>query len=255
MTHPKNPYIWCGLGLLTSGILCALVSSLILDIAWFTAMGLSMVILGVIMLALGRSTPVLSPELSRILFETGSESISDMLEELCLTNRAVYLPPPMTGGNPRALIPLTEVELLSLPLRLPARRLITKYGSSPENTGLLVTTPGTAVLRALGPPLEASPAAFESALTVVFRGMLDIADSVTVSLKDNLLNIRISGLRHEPGHSWGERSLGSLPASTAAAMAAAAWDTPVKIVSEQAESKLYHIELQLMTCAYSIAIS
>jgi hypothetical protein len=254
MTHPKNSYIRCGLGLLTCGILCALVASLILDITWFTAFGLSLVIIGVIMLALGYSTPGLSPELSRILFETGSENISDMLEELCLTNRAVYLPPSMTGGNPRALIPLTEVELLSLPLHLPARRLITKYGSSPENTGLLVTTPGTAVLRALEPPLEASPAVFESTLTAVFRGMLDIADSITVSLKENSLTVRIRGLRYEPDHSWGERSLGSLPASMAAAIAAATWDTPVKIISEKTESKLYHIELQLMTCAYSIPI-
>jgi Ca2+/Na+ antiporter len=86
-----NPYINTGAALVTTGILLSLTASLIFEIVWLTAFGLSMIILGVILIALGRSLPRLSPELARLLFTSGSDTISDLLEELGITAKAIYL--------------------------------------------------------------------------------------------------------------------------------------------------------------------
>ena len=106
MRFTENPYNLLGLALALTGGAMAAVSYLILDSIPLTALGMSMVILGVISLTLGRTRPKISPEASAILLETGLENMAAIVEELGLRSKAIYVPSSLTDGRPRALVPL-----------------------------------------------------------------------------------------------------------------------------------------------------
>ncbi len=72
----KNPYTWSGTGLLIAGILVSPVAYFILALTWLTALGISMLILAVILLALGRTIPKLPPEVCRLFLETGNDNMA-----------------------------------------------------------------------------------------------------------------------------------------------------------------------------------
>ena len=84
----KNPYVWTGLGLLVAGSLVFLSSYFILLLTWLTALGISMLILSFILLNLGRTIPKLSPEISTLLLETGTDNIATIVEELGIRAKA-----------------------------------------------------------------------------------------------------------------------------------------------------------------------
>ena len=106
----KNWYTWGGLGLIVAGCLVSLSAYFIFLLTWLTALGISMLILAIIFLVLGRTIPELSPEVSRLLLETGIENITSMIEELGIRTKAIYLPSSLTGSRPQALVPLDSLE-------------------------------------------------------------------------------------------------------------------------------------------------
>ncbi len=249
-----NPYTWLGLGLLLTGAALALTAYLLLAVVWLTAFGLALVVLGLILLALARSVPHLSPAYSRLLFQSGRDSISDLLEELSVTSRAIYLPPGMTENKPRALIPLDGTANPVLPSRLPAGRLIVRYGSRPDDIGLLVSTPGTGALEMTGQSGELGPGDLESSLNALFHGLLDVADRVAVTRSIDKLLVKLAGPHFEQDRSWGSQSLGSPVAAMAATLAAAALGQPVTVQAEQGNARTYSIEIRLLPCASTTAI-
>ncbi len=104
----QRPYISTGIGFLVSGAIIASVSQFVIQMNWLTAMGIAMVIIALVMIALGRTIPKLSPEASLILMETGTDNIASLLEELGISSKAIYLPPSSVNTRPQALIPLQE---------------------------------------------------------------------------------------------------------------------------------------------------
>jgi len=133
----NNLYTWAGLGLLITGLLVALSAYFIFLLTWLTALGISMLILAVILLVLGRTVPRLSPEVSSLLLETGIDNISALIEELGIKAKAIYLPSSLTGGRPQALIPLHANPSLPPITKALPQRLIVQYGASPDDIGLL----------------------------------------------------------------------------------------------------------------------
>jgi hypothetical protein len=242
----SNPYIWVGLGLLLTGALVAGVAYLILSLVWLTAFGLAMIVIAFILLGLALSVPRLSPELSRLLFETATDNLAVLLEELAVSTKAIYLPPAITGGKSHALIPLAftpRADLLRQPL---PDRLIVRYGNGAQELGLLVTTPGTAAVKFLGEKPEANAELLGAILSTFFNGTLGIADSVSVSTENHLIKVAFSHLRHERENDRTDQVLGSAPASVAAAVVAAAWDRPVSIISEGRNARKYQVVIELL---------
>ena len=147
MKPVSNSFTLLGVCLTFVGLSLSLMSFLVLRSIPLTALGLSTVILGGVSLALGRGQPKISPEASAILLQSGMENISAIVEELGLKSKAIYLPSSMAAGKPQAFIPLhsnphpPHLGNIVLP-----KRLIVKYGAQPEDVGLLVTTPGSAVV-------------------------------------------------------------------------------------------------------------
>ena len=247
MLKPRaNPYTWTGWGLLLAGALTAVTSYVILNIAWLTALGMAMVIISFILLALAKSVPVLSPALSHLLFETATENLAVLLEELALYTKAVYLPPSLTDDKSHALVPLAvspRAEMLGRPL---PNRLIVRYGKGPQDIGLLVTTPGTVAVKVLGERMEANTEQLGAELSAFFRGTLGIADSVSVSSENDRIRVTFSHLHHERANDRTDLVLGSAPASVAAALTAAAWDRPVTIFSEGGNARKYDVVIELL---------
>lgn len=211
------------------------------------ALGISLVILGSTCVILGKTRPKISPEVSNLLMETGLENLSSLLEELGLKSKGLYLPSSLTGGKPRAIIPLhcnPKYPEISKPL---SQRLIVSCGRDPEDIGIMVTTPGSDIINILEAKPGASSDEVASALTTILEGTLDIAAGVKVSLDDNKATVRVSRPRQgENRNTWAVHSLGSPIASIVASVLAEALGKPVTIQSEKLEQRENLIELEIL---------
>ena len=242
----KNPYTWAGIGLLVAGSLVSLSSYFILLLTWLTALGVSMLILSFILLALGRTIPRLPPEVSTLLFETGIDNIAAIVEELGIKSKAIYLPSSLTSGRPQALIPLhSNPSPPTITEALP-QRLIVRYGASPDDVGLLVTTIGTTVVSMLESRPGPTPEELESALISLFRGILGVADGVGVIHRENHIGVEIYNPRIESKTTWFHQCLGGPLASVVASVAAEAWNRPVTINQEEHHKGKCSIELEVL---------
>ena len=68
-----------------------------------------------------------------------------------IRTRAVYLPSSLTGGQPQALLPLHSNSSLPVIKHALPRRLIVKYGNSPDEIGLLLSTIGSTAVSLFSP--------------------------------------------------------------------------------------------------------
>jgi len=242
----KNPYTWAGLGLLVAGSLVSLSSYFILLLTWLTALGISMLILSFILLALGRTIPKLPPEVSALLLETGIDNIATIVEELGIRAKAIYLPSSLTSGRPQALIPLHSNPSPPTITKALPQRLIVRYGASPDDVGLLVSTTGTTAVGMLESRPGPTSAELESALTSLFRGILGVADGARVIYRENHIGVEIYNPRIENKTTWFHQCLGGPLASVVASVAAEAWDRPVTINQEEHHKGKCSIELEVL---------
>jgi len=88
----RNQYRELGLGLFLAGIGLIPTAYLLLHSIPLIALGISLVILGAVCLALGRSRPTISPEVSSLLMETGKEGQhrADSFIELKILRREAF---------------------------------------------------------------------------------------------------------------------------------------------------------------------
>lgn len=242
----RNLYTWSGLGLLVAGGLAFLGGYFLLQQVWLQTIGMAMIILGLICVVLGRTIPRISPEISRLLLQTGSENLTRMIEELGVRSGCVYLPSSLTQGKPQALIPLhTNPALPHITEPLP-RRLIVRYGSRPDDVGLVVSTLGSAAISLLDSIPGNTPAEIESALTRLLSGTLGIAGGTRVVSHENHIEIEIRNPRFQDDGDWCQQCLGGPMSSVAATIVAEAWDKPVIIKHEERYPDKCRIELEVL---------
>jgi len=243
----KNRYSELGWGLLITGMGFAPVSYLLLRSVPLISLGMAMVVSGAVCLVLGSTRPKISPEVSMLLMDTGLENLSSLLEEMGLKSKGMYLPSRLTGGKPRAVIPLhsnPHFPVVSEPL---AERLIVSCGEDPEDMGILVTTAGSNVMGMLETEIGTSSDELAAALTTILVGTLDVADGVKVEMNGSEAKVTVSHPRLEKNEtSWAEQSLGSPIASIAASLLAEALDRPVIIESEELLSREDLIRLRIL---------
>ena len=242
----KNPYTWAGLSLLIAGSLVSLSAYFILLLTWLTALGICMLILSFILLTLGRTIPKLPPEVCGLLLETGIDNMSTIVEELGIRTKAVYLPSSLNSGRPRALIPLhSNSSLPPLTKALP-HRLIIRYGPSPDDIGLLLSTIGSTAVGMLESRPGPTSTELESALTSLLTGILGVADKTRVVQHENHIKVEIHNPRIENRATWSHYCLGGPLASVVASVVAEAWDKPVTIKQEEHHGRKYSIELEVV---------
>jgi len=205
-----------------------------------------MLILAFILLALGKTIPKIPPEVSILLLKTGIDNISTIVEELGIRGKAIYLPSSLTSGKPQALIPLHSNSLQSPVTKNLPQRLIVKYGTSPDDIGLLLSTTGTTATGML--KLRPGPTSdeLESALTSLFTGILGVADGTRVVTSESHISVEIYNPRIENNTHWPHQCLGGPLASVVASVAADAWNRPVTINQEEHYKGKCSIELEVL---------
>jgi hypothetical protein len=241
----SSAYARIGVTLAVAGAIAAPVFFFVADSVALTALALSSVLLGFIALLLARSLPKVSPRAAQILLDAGLENLAGLVEELGVEARAIYLPSRLAGGKPRALIPLHSNPPMAEITRALPQRMIVDYGPNPEDVGILVVTPGGAVMRLLDAPPGSSSSEMEATLARVLVGALDLATSVLVAQEPGRVTVNIAGIRLETDDLWIYRVLGSPIASVAAAIAAEGLGRPVTIQSEAREGDRLVIRLEV----------
>lgn len=240
----KNTYSTLGTSLAITGVLLSALAYLVLRSIPLTALGLSTVIIGGVSFAISRGQPKIPPEASAILLQSGVENISAVVEELGLKSKAIYLPSSMTGDKPKALIPLdSNVEFGS---KILPKRFIVKYGSKPQDVGLLVITPGSAVSRLVAAKPDCSAGDLESAISQIVSGTVNLADGVRVTMNAERVLVELINPRLEVNKMWIYESLGTPIASLAASVVAQVLDKPVLVESESSSRGQCLIELKVM---------
>jgi hypothetical protein len=212
-----------------------------------TAVGISTVVLGFTCIAVANTRPYVSPEACKLMLETGMENTAALLEELGIRSKAVYLPSSMRDGHPQALIPLADDREVQLTREKITGRLIVRYGVNPGDMAIAVTTPGGMIIDMLETKPGPTPGEIEAAATYVLMGLLDLANSVTVSLADGRVNLEISGFRLHYEDIWFYRCLGSPIASIVAAISSEALGKPVRIVEESYGSGKSKVVLEVLS--------
>jgi hypothetical protein len=238
-----------GLSLIVSGASILGASLLLLRSEAGASTGIALLVLGGVLVVLEDSRPRVSPELSLLLMRAGYDNLARLLEELGLRARAVYLPSSLCHGTPRALIPL-DVTGASLGGIGPVEeRLVTRFGNGSGDVGLLVSTPGSGVLRLLPGPVGPSMDELGAAMTALVAGTLDIASSIVVHEEAGHLWISYRGVRAMDERSaWAlERTVGSPLGAIAASLVAESKNCPVVIESELWDKDMHTVELRVVT--------
>jgi hypothetical protein len=241
----NNPYRLLGIGLTIAGAIFAPVAYLVINSIPLTAIALSSIMIGFTSIALATAQPQISPEASRMILETGMENIAALLEELGLSNKAIYLPSSMRTGNAQALIPLSgEIDIHRIKGKIP-RRLIVRYGDNPDDMAIAVTAPGGTGLDKLEIKSGPTSSEVEQAVTYVLTGLLDLANSVEVRINDNQLNVEVTGPKLHYENVWYYRCMGSPIASIVASIASNGIGKPVRITDEnyQKGKSIIHLEV------------
>ncbi|MDR7475798.1 MAG: hypothetical protein QN175_12420 [Armatimonadota bacterium] len=225
-------YMHVGAALLLAGGIAAPVFYFVAQSVPLVALALAAMLLGTTSMLLSRSLPGIPPQAAEVLLQTGLENTARLLEEIGLNAKAVYLPARLSGGRPRALIPLRGDAPLPAVAGPLADRLIVDFGPQPEDVGLLVATPGTAVAELLETSPGSRSADLEAALAHAVVGMLDAAARVYVAREDGAVKVTLLGVRLNPPDLWVYRSVGTPLASVVATLVAEGLDRPVTISSE-----------------------
>jgi hypothetical protein len=227
-----NPYRLLGLCFCVAGAVFAPTSYFILNSVPLTAVGISAVMIGFTSIALSGTRPYLSPEACQLMLKTGMENTAALLEELGLRNKAIYLPSSMRNGHPQAVIPLKEPENARELKDKILGRLIVRYGPGPADMAIAVTTPGSMNIDLLETKPGPTAGEIEAAAAYILTGVLDIANSVSVTLDGGRIDVEVRGPRMRYEDIWYHRCLGSPIASIMAAVSSEALGRPTRIVEE-----------------------
>ena len=242
----NNPYRLLGIGLTIAGAIFAPVAYFILNSIPITAIALSSIMIGFTSIALATARPQISPEASQLILETGMENIAALLEELGLSNKAIYLPSSMRTGNAQALIPLSgDIDIQRIKGKIP-KRLIVRYGDNPGDMAIAVTAPGGSSLNKLEIKPGPTSAEIEQAVTYVLTGLLDLANSVEVRISDRQLNIEVNGPKLHYENVWYYRCMGSPIASIVASIASDGIGKPIRIKEESYRKGKSLIQLEVL---------
>jgi hypothetical protein len=181
-----------------------------------------------------------------MLLKTGMENTAALLEELGLKKKALYLPSSTGDGHPQAIIPLEGGNSKLIQGKTPGR-LIVRYGAAPDDMAIAITTPGSMINELLKTTPGPTPEEIECAASYILIGMLDLADSVTVSLSEAQVDVLVRGARLHYEETWYYRCLGSPIASIVAAICSEALGKPVRIGEESYSRGESHITLEVLT--------
>ena len=243
----NRPFYLLGLSFSIGGAVFTPIAYFLIGSAPLAAVGVTAIMVGLTYYLLVRTRPGISPEASELMLKAGMQNAAALLEELELTTRAIYLPSIPGNGQPRALVPLGKLDDISQLRAEVPERLIVRYGVNPEAMAISLATPGGMIVELLETKPEATAQGIEEAASYILRGVLDIADSVSVRLSDGTVDIEVGGSHLHFEDVWYYRSLGSPLASILAAISSEALDKPIRVSQESSNRGKSRVILEVMS--------
>lgn len=232
----RATYILTGVLFLLSGVALALGANFILEIVWLTALGISLVILGAVMLAVGDSFTPVSPEFGVLLYKTGFDNTAVLIKKLGLKNRAVYLPASsLENGTGKAFIPPCDKPFTCLEN---VKELLEE--------GLPIESFGSKAIERYEVSKTSSVNEYEALLRASLVTEFGIAMKVQVESRFPLISVALRGSADLGEADLVRKTLGSAAASFAASAAAEVWGKPVLINSEKREGLKHTIRLEVI---------
>jgi hypothetical protein len=204
MTPRYDQYKYLGIAFTVFGYLFTIYSEWILNDITLTALGISIIILGLTLFFIP-SNPVPSQEI-RAMLEGSLLNIEALLEEFDAQGKAVYLPPRDGRGN--AFIPIEESPLHLNLYKIPIRLLT----GTPNEPGLFVFPPGSEIIRLALLPEDIG---LEDALNYVLVDILEAANNVKLVLEKEEIALEINEPRSMSDFPRVNHSLGSVTVSVA----------------------------------------
>ncbi|MDG6902847.1 MAG: hypothetical protein JRM80_12935 [Nitrososphaerota archaeon] len=222
-------YFSFGAGIASFGAVVAFVSYYFLFSVPFAALGVACVILGGATLTLPES-PVPSGAVRGVI-HASVMNVEALLEEFDVREKAFYLPP--KDGQSVAFVPLATNPRSPEPQALidAPRRLVSDAGGVPV---LLVVPPGSEMVRAS----ELSEASgLEDAIQYILTEVSELCSSAKAVVAGDRLVVEMKGIKVKTEAAKYLVSLGSIPASIAASVAATVLKKGVTLESEEIEGK------------------
>jgi len=222
-------YLSFGAGISAFGAVVAYLSYYFLFSVPFTALGIACVILGAASLTLPEY-PVPSGAVRGVI-HASVMNVEALLEEFDVQAKAIYLPP--KDGEAVAFVPLSSnPRSPSLETLMAApRRLVTEADGVPV---LLVVPPGAELVRAS----ELSEASgLEDAIQYILTEVSELCSSVKAVVTGDKLVVEMKGVKVKTEAGKYLLSLGSIPASIAASVAATVTKKGVTLISEEIQGR------------------
>jgi hypothetical protein len=219
----------------------------ILGLVPLAATGISAIMIGFACINIARTRPDIAGEYSELLLKTGMETTEELLEELGLRNKAIYVPSSISGGKPKALIPLEPDKVIHLSGGKLTGMLLVGYGDNPDDKAIAVNTLGSKIIDMLETEPGQTSGDIEAAISYILTGVLDVASSVTVYITGNEVIAEIGGLRINYEENRYFRCLGSPIASIIAAISGEALRKPVRIKEESYRDEKGRIILEVLS--------
>ena len=217
-------YQYLGIGLIGGGLTFAVFSYIVLLSIPLTALGLSVFIIGLILLQVP-SNPLPTNQI-RAMLEASLINVEALLEEYNALGSAVYLPSNSERVN--AFIPLNEDSYpRNLRLSQIPKRVITKAGST---RGLLVFPPGGELVRLAMLPEDIG---LKHALNKVLVHFTELANSVKSVEEAGQMIVELGKPKTSTEHVRVNKCLGSLPMSIAGCVIAHVLSKPVHFLREE----------------------
>jgi hypothetical protein len=185
-----------GIFLVTMGALVGVLSYLI-GIVPMLALGLASFLIGIMALYLPEREGDIAGRLATDSSLPALINIENLLEELDLDERGIYIPTSGLGVSPKVFVPLAVTAATKQPPigLVSSRRIFVTVGKNPEDRGVLLDAPGSEILAALetsmhidlaGTKLEDLGAVLDSGLKA-----LTIAKVMNYERQDTSINIRL----------------------------------------------------------------
>jgi len=242
-----DPYTATGLCVSTVGGLFALLAYTVMSSVPLTALGIAAVIVGSVLMAIGRGSSVLPSGIEVALHESSLENLSALVEEMGLRVKAIYLPSSLAEGGPLALVPVSSNPGIKVPSSRLPRRFLIRYGPRAEDVGFLISTPGSVVVRDAEVTRGTTLGNLENQLNLILVRRFYLADSVAISeVGDDRLVVELANPRLREKRLLVHEVLGSSLASMAASTAAEVLGRPVVVEEEEERRDKLVLVLRLL---------
>ena len=255
----RSPFTFLGVSLLAIGLPIALTPYLLLHptlisplitrlqltlthfffmhLTSLTALGASMLILAIVLIALGAGQPGASADIIGMLSDAGLINTALLIREVGPASRAIYLPSSFNGGKARVL--LQSLGSKPMPNADNPGGMAMQPAPKRADPGILITTLGSLVVERFAPLRNEGD--LESAISPILVGLTDLADGLKVVEEKHTLVVEVTNPRIRNGDPKIFGRIGSPLASVVASAIAEVKAKPVEILHEAQEGKRYII--------------